>query len=40
MHPNNIKNTNKKDKTYRVFSNSINEIIWALHVSARHKYQL
>ena len=30
----------QKDKTNRIFSNSINEIIWAPHVSAGHKYQL
>ena len=35
-----IKIANKKDKTNMIFSNSINEIIYALHASARHKYQL
>ena len=39
-YPNKIKNTNKIDKTNRICSNSINEIILALHVSARHKHQL
>ena len=38
--PNNIKNTKKKDKTNRILSNSIKEINLALHISARHIYQL
>ena len=30
----------QKDKTNMIYSNRINEIIWALHISARHIYQL
>ena len=39
-YPNNIENTNKKEETNRICSNSINDISWALHVLARHKRQL
>ena len=38
-YPTNFENSNTKYKTKGIFSNSINEIIWALHVSTRHAHQ-
>ena len=38
-YPTDFKNSNTKYKTNGIFPNSINEIIWALHVWARLKHQ-
>ena len=38
-YPTDFKNSNTKYKTNGVFPNSINEIIWDLHVWARLKHQ-
>ena len=38
-YPTDFKNSKTKYKTNGIFPNSINEIIWALHVWARLKHQ-
>ena len=38
-YPTDFKNSNTKYKTNGISPNSINEIIWALHVRARLKHQ-
>ena len=38
-YPTDSKNSNTKYKTNVIFPNSINEIVWALHVWARLKHQ-